>query len=59
VSADFTINTKAITITADSKSKVYGDVDPALTYSLSTVLVSGDTISGALSRVVGENVGDY
>ncbi|MDD4120038.1 MAG: MBG domain-containing protein [Clostridia bacterium] len=59
MSADFTINTKAITITADSKSKVYGDVDPALTYSLSTVLVSGDTISGALSRVVGENVGDY
>jgi len=42
------------------KSKVYGDVDPRLTYTVgSGNLIGSDTISGALVRVAGENVGSY
>ena len=53
-----TVNPKALTITADAKSKTYGDADPALTYTASG-LESGDSLTGALSRETGENVGTY
>jgi large repetitive protein len=60
VGADLTITTRAITITADAKTKVYGDADPALTYQITTgSLASGDSFSGSLSRAMGENVGTY
>ncbi|MBR1881200.1 MAG: hypothetical protein IJ804_10725 [Prevotella sp.] len=49
---------KALTITADAKSKVYGADDPALTYT-SSGLVEGDAITGVLTRTEGENVGEY
>jgi hypothetical protein len=52
------ITAKAVTVTAEAKSKVYGAGDPVLTYTTSG-LVGGDTISGALARNVGENVGTY
>ena len=40
--------------------KTYGDVDTALTYSMTAgSLVGADTFSGALSRAAGENVGTY
>jgi len=58
-SANFTITKKAITITADAKSKVYGATDPTLTYSVSPSLVGSDVFTGSLSRASGENVGDY
>jgi hypothetical protein len=35
IGADLTINARAITVTADPKSKTYGDADPALTYQIS------------------------
>jgi len=55
-----TINKRAITITADPQTKVYGDADPALTYQITSgSLVVGDTIVGALTRAAGENVGTY
>ncbi len=57
--ASFTINKKAITVTADAKSKIYGTADPPLTYTFSPALVSGDSFTGALSRVAGEAVGTY
>lgn len=57
-SATFTINPKALVITAEAKSKAYGDADPALTYT-SEGLVGSDAITGALNREVGENVGTY
>ena len=56
--ADFTISPKTLTITAEAKSKTYGEADPALTYTHSD-LVGSDTITGALTRTVGENFGDY
>lgn len=55
VSGTLTITKKEITITADSKNKVYGDNDPEFTYK-----ASGDIeIPGALTRTAGENVGEY
>ncbi len=59
VGANLTISPLAITVTADAKSKTYGDADPALTYTYTPSLIGSDTFSGALSRVAGENVGTY
>ena len=56
--ADYTIKPKALTITADAKSKAKGEADPALTYQADG-LVEGDAITGALQRVAGEEVGTY
>ncbi|MEO5651110.1 MAG: MBG domain-containing protein, partial [Ginsengibacter sp.] len=56
----FAITQRPITITADPKTKVYGDADPALTAQVTSGTIQGtDASSGALSRVVGENVGSY
>jgi hypothetical protein len=58
-----TITPRAITVAVDSKAKVYGDTDPALTYVVQAGpdggLVQGDTLSGSLSRTLGNNVGTY
>ena len=60
VSADLTITASPIEITADAKTKVYGDADPALTYQITSgALESGDSFSGSLTRVAGEDVGTY
>ncbi len=52
------ITAKNITITAEVKEKIYGDVDPQLTYTCAG-LIAGDFITGELTRVAGENVGEY
>jgi hypothetical protein len=58
--ANFTINPRPITVTADAKTKVLNGPDPALTYKITSgSLVGGDDFSGALTRVAGENVGSY
>jgi gliding motility-associated-like protein len=57
--ADLTITSKAIAVAAEAKSKTYGDTDPALTYTFAPALVTGDSFTGALSRVAGENAGSY
>ena len=60
VSQNFTVNPRAITVTADVKTKVYGATDPALTYTITTgSLVLGDAITGALTRAAGTDVGTY
>ncbi|SFB46063.1 MBG domain-containing protein [Algoriphagus aquimarinus] len=61
VGANFTIGNKLLTITADTQSIVYGQADPALTYTASG-FENGDTeaiISGVLTRAAGQNVGNY
>jgi len=58
VSAGLTITAKTLIITAVAKSKVYGDVDPALTYTASGLL-GADALTGSLARTVGENTGSY
>ena len=53
------ITAKSITVTADpSQTKVYGDTDPVFTYTNDSLIV-GDTLSGVLGRVSGEDVGIY
>ena len=61
VGDDFNITQKLITITPDAgQSKIYGEADPAvLTYSFAPALENGDSFSGQLSRVAGENAGSY
>ncbi len=54
----YTITPKAITVSAENKSKIYGNTDEILTYT-TTGLVGNDTLSGSLQRVSGENVGEY
>jgi len=58
VDRSFAVNAKSLTITADAKSKTYGDADPSLTFSTSG-LVGSDTTSGSLSRDAGSSVGSY
>src|SRR5205823_3888204 len=54
------ITARSITITADAKTKVYGNADPALTAQVTSgTIVTGDVPSGSLTRVPGENVGSY
>ncbi|MGS1463827.1 MBG domain-containing protein [Pseudomonas aeruginosa] len=60
---NLTITKALLNVIADAKTKVYGDLDPALTYQVSG-LKRGDTAGavlngGSLSRVAGENVGVY
>ena len=61
-SANLTVGQRAITVTADAKSRAYGDANPALTYQVGgSGLVNGDTLSGALatSATTASNVGTY
>src|SRR5213594_3735619 len=60
VGADLTITKRAVTVTADAKSKTFGDADPALTYQITSgSLAFSDAFTGALSRATGEAVGSY
>lgn len=55
-----TLDKKAVTATPDAgQAKTYGDADPALTYTLDAPLVEGNEMTGALSRISGDTVGDY
>ncbi len=54
--ADITV--APLAVNAIGTTKVYGDVDPVLTYT-STGLVSGDSFTGDLERVSGEDVDSY
>ena len=56
--ANLSITPYLLSVAADTKTKVYGAADPALTYTYGA-LQNGDTaavFSGALSRAVGETV---
>ncbi|MGG5507088.1 MULTISPECIES: MBG domain-containing protein [unclassified Myroides] len=59
---DFVIEQAKLTVNAEPKTKVYGQGDPALTYT-ATGFKNNDTaetlITGALMRVPGENVATY
>lgn len=60
VNGTLTVNQRPIEITADAKTKTYGEDDPDLTYALSAgALVDGDGFSGSLTRATGVNVGTY
>ena len=52
------VTKRTLTVTANVRSKVYGEADPMLTYQ-SEGLINGDVITGTLTRAPGENSGDY
>ncbi len=55
-----TIDPRAITVTAGTQDKVYGESDPTLGYQLTAgSLVDNDTLAGSLARAPGEDVGGY
>jgi hypothetical protein len=60
--ANLAITARAITVTADAQSRVYGDVNPTLTYAVSgSGLVNGDSLSGGLTAgaTIATGVGSY
>src|SRR5207249_1687442 len=55
--ASFSIGPRPITVTADAKTKVYGDPDPALTYHITSgSLAFSDSFAGTLIRAAGQTV---
>jgi filamentous hemagglutinin family protein len=61
-SADLTVTQRALTVTADAKSRIYGDANPALTYTIGGLgLVNGDALTGQLatSATVTSAAGSY
>jgi uncharacterized repeat protein (TIGR02543 family) len=53
-----TVTPASVTVTADNKSKVYGEADPKLTATVTGTL-NGDEVAYTLSRASGEAVGSY
>lgn len=53
------IEARAITVTASAGTKVYGEPDPELDYTLSEPLIPGDVFNGKLDRTAGEAVNTY
>lgn len=54
------ITARALTLTADNKSKYYGASDPTFTVAITGGAVQGsDTASGSLTRAAGEAIGSY
>src|SRR5205823_5195028 len=53
--AEFTIDRKTASVTPDAKGKTYGDVDPALTGTLTGFLVA-DGVTATYNRTAGETV---
>ena len=60
VTVDYTLKVtrKAVTVTADNKSKLFGETDPKLTAKVAGTL-GDDTVKYTLSREAGEAVGKY
>ncbi|MGP1678583.1 MAG: MBG domain-containing protein, partial [Burkholderiales bacterium] len=57
-----TINKAALTVAANPQSKVYGTIDPALTYTTGAFQfgdTAGSVLTGVLSRAAGEDVNSY
>ena len=60
--SNVTINKASLTVTADNRTKGYGDTDPTFTYTTNGLKGSDTTanvLSGGLTRDAGENVGNY
>ena len=60
VTVDYTLKVtrKAVTVTADNKSKVFGEKDPELTATVTGTL-GNDTVDYTLTREAGEAAGKY
>ena len=58
VTRTYKITPKSVTVTADNKTKVFGEKDPELTATV-TGTIGKDTVEYTLSRKAGEDVGTY
>ena len=61
-SVTFRIVEKALNVTIENKSKVYGSADPALTYTVEGIVPGEEQdsiITGTLEREEGEDAGEY
>ena len=58
VTRTYKITPKSVTVTADNKTKVFGETDPKLTAKVDGTL-GNDTVEYKLSRKTGEAVGKY
>ena len=58
VTRTYKITPKSVTVTADNKSKVFGETDPKLTATVAGTL-GNDTVEYTLSREAGEAAGKY
>ena len=56
-----TVSARAITVTPTAgQSKAFGDAEPVISYTITSGSLYGlDTLTGALSRVAGEDAGSY
>ncbi len=55
-----TVLTRSLVVSANATNKWYGAEDPPLTYQITSgQLVNGESLTGALTRVPGENAGTY
>ncbi len=62
VGANLAVTQRAITVTADAQSRIYGNANPALTYTVGGQgLVNNDTLTGGLATdaTATSNVGTY
>ncbi len=60
VDQSLTVNPAALAVSANPTNKMYGNVDPPLTWQLTSgSLISGDSFTGGLARLSGENAGTY
>ena len=58
VTRTYKITPKSVTVTAEDKTKVFGETDPKLTATVAGTL-GDDTVKYALSREAGETAGKY
>ena len=58
VTRTYKITPKSVTVTAEDKTKVFGETDPELTAKVAGTL-GNDTVEYTLSRAAGEDVGKY
>ena len=52
--AKLTVTPLTINVTADAQTKVYGETDPALTYTFSPALIGADAFTGAFKDATPE-----
>jgi hypothetical protein len=57
--ADLIVEGIPLTVIADPQTKYYGYPEPTYTYSVIGELLEGDSFSGALTRTVGDDLGEY
>ncbi|MXV14996.1 cadherin-like beta sandwich domain-containing protein, partial [Hufsiella ginkgonis] len=60
VPGNLVVSPVPVTVTADRGTRVYGDADPALSYTITSgALVGNDQLTGSPARAPGDDAGEY